>query len=140
MTEYKQTRDHNPEAGSIGDCYRTAIGCLLDLQPCDVPHFFEDQERSNEEGLEEAEKFVNGYGCTIIRIAYKCDEVSDALLAAASWTKGYYMLVGSSPRAQHVVICEGAEMVWDPSMTDDFLIGPAEHGYFYMEFLGKKFH
>ena len=38
MTPHKQLNRHRPEEGVFGDCYRTAIACLLDLRPQDVPH------------------------------------------------------------------------------------------------------
>lgn len=42
MTPFKQLYCHNPEGvgeETIGDCFRTAIGVLLDLPPAEIPHF-----------------------------------------------------------------------------------------------------
>lgn len=40
ITRLRQLHRHRPDEGSIGDCYRTAIACLLGLtDPAEVPHF-----------------------------------------------------------------------------------------------------
>ena len=50
MIKQKQIYRHLPEAGQIGDCARTVIACLLDLHPCEVPHFTRDAiEAGNEQ-------------------------------------------------------------------------------------------
>lgn len=41
MTPYKQLYGHNPDQGIFGDCFRTALGCLLNLPPEKVPHFYD---------------------------------------------------------------------------------------------------
>ena len=41
MTPYKQLNHHDPDNGIIGDCYRTAIACLLDLPPDALPNYCE---------------------------------------------------------------------------------------------------
>ena len=45
MEFYKQLNEHNPDEGVYGDCYRTAIGCLLNIPPEFVPHFCEPHGR-----------------------------------------------------------------------------------------------
>jgi len=41
--------NHNPESGIFGDCQRTAIACLLDKHPSDVPHFATPETWNNGE-------------------------------------------------------------------------------------------
>jgi hypothetical protein len=38
MTPHKQRFRHDPANGIYGDCWRTAIACLLDIQPEEIPH------------------------------------------------------------------------------------------------------
>ena len=39
MKFYKQLHKHDPDNGVWGDCHRTAIGCLLDIEPELIPNF-----------------------------------------------------------------------------------------------------
>jgi len=43
MKFYKQKYLHDPGNGVIGDCYRTAIGCILEIDPMELPHNWEFQ-------------------------------------------------------------------------------------------------
>jgi len=40
MIKRKQIYFHNPEKGSHGDCYRTCIACILEIEPVEVPKLF----------------------------------------------------------------------------------------------------
>ena len=63
MTPHKQLIKHDPENGQWGDCGRTAIACLLDLHPSDVPHFWEGPERADRDPETECRKWLAERGC-----------------------------------------------------------------------------
>lgn len=143
MTPQKQLNRHDPENGVLGDCYRTAIACLLDLKPEEVPHVHEHVGAMNmqdqqdmmaawlrERGLVEVNVPLAGGAELTPEIALECME---------RWSGGtHYMLTGySRTGCNHVVICKGREIVWDPSLTDAGIVGPADDGYYWFAFLGK---
>jgi len=41
MRPQKQKFAHKPDEGVFGDCFRTALAAILDLDRDDVPHFNE---------------------------------------------------------------------------------------------------
>jgi hypothetical protein len=109
--------------GILGDCWRTAIACLLDCEsPLEVPHFIDlYPDETTTESWNEAVKFVRGYkaGFTLGRFRSEHKELDlDYLIAG-----------GKSPRGdwEHCVIINAKtyvdqnnyEIVWDvhPSRT-----------------------
>lgn len=103
----------------VGDCWRTCVAMILDLEPLDVPHFVQDKyndpETEHPEGLglegawaRATREWLNERGLTIdfynggIRRGYE----------------GYAIATGPSPRGDwmHAVVV----WVW-PSDTGDYL-------------------
>lgn len=141
MTPQKQLNRHDPENGVLGDCYRTAIACLLDLKPEDVPHIHEHLGAMN---MQDQQDLMSAWlrGRDLVEITVPCDgalELQTALEVMARWSMGtHYMLTGQSRTGcNHVVICKGAEIVWDPSLNDSGIIGPCDDGYYWFGFLGN---
>lgn len=122
MTPYKQLFLHDPDNDLIGDCHRTAIGCLLDLPPKEVPHF-----AVGENSIEEAKKWLESKGYCLVM--FPMDLPIDQILYNQEFynPNTYYMLTGTSPRGTaHVVICCGGAIVHDPHPEGGGLVGPCE--------------
>lgn len=140
MTPQKQLFRHDPENGVYGDCYRTAIACLLDLKPEEVPHV---HEHNGALDMGAQTKMMNdwleGRGLTEISVAFTGD-FEGVTKCMAVWNPGlHYLLTGTSRTGcNHVVICKDTEIVWDPSLNDSGIVGPADDGYFWIAFLGAK--
>jgi hypothetical protein len=141
MIRHRQLFCHAPENGTYGDCHRTAIACLLDLQPQDVPHFYQLKVEAQQRGEEfdwraEVERFLNSKGYTGVDITYasSLNELFDYM--AAVNPRSLYLLGGASPRGwNHTVICRGGGFEWDPHPDSDFVIGPLDSGLFEVTFL-----
>lgn len=141
MIRHRQLFRHEPENGIYGDCHRTAIACLLDLQPQDVPHFYDLQVQATQRGEKyewrsEVEKFLNAKGFTQADISYA--STLDDLFAymGAVNPRTLYLLGGTSVRgANHTVICRGGGFEWDPHPDSNFVNGPLDNGFFEVTFL-----
>lgn len=135
MIERKQLFIHRPEEGVYGDCHRTAIACLLDLEPGQVPHFLHD----NCGGVEferRVDEYLRGHGLTQVTIAYMAS-LEQVLSCLELTARGVYYLFGGMSRTGcgHTVIGCGGELVWDPSLTDAGIVGPMPDDMYWVTFL-----
>lgn len=145
MMYYKQLLKHDPKNGIYGDCHRTALGCLLDLTPAEVPHFCGHAEEAKAAGRHhdwvlEQERWLNRKGYTAVDVLFGgsrgdcAREVLDFM--AVRNPAAYYLMGGTSPRGyNHTVVCRGGEFEWDPHMEGGYLVSPMDHGYYELTFL-----
>lgn len=145
MLYIKQLYNHDPKNGVIGDCYRTAIACLLDMMPDDVPHFgkgdfdIDGNCREHTQAIE-AEVWLNSLGIFTINIPFNCDSVSSMLECIGYNHPNLYWLLGarSERKVNHAVVCCGGRIVHDPSRIGGDLIGPCTDGYYWATFFTSK--
>ena len=141
MIKHKQVYRHLPEAGQIGDCARTVIACLLDLHPCEVPHFMRDAiEGGNEQDAVAArDLWVRANGHTFVEFPVQASSTEDALNWAGSYCKNtLYTLMGTSNnKVNHIVICLDREIYWDTSLDNSGIIAPSSDGYYWVGMLIK---
>lgn len=141
MIRHRQLFRHKPESRIYGDCHRTAIACLLDIQPEDVPHFYllkvEAQERGESyDWRAEVERFLNTHGITQADVAFGSTLYELFKYMDAVNPQTLYLLGGESPRGvNHTVICRGGSFEWDPHPDDSFVVGPLDSGYYEVTFL-----
>lgn len=115
-TRLQQTiKAHRPGDGAIGDCWRTALACLLTAPtPTYVPHFVEDtidHPEGHWEVLRRARHWLHALGHDIMPVDIN---------AAASWDCPYLLSVHSKTGPwHHVVIAWNREIWHDPSGNDD---------------------
>ena len=128
----KQICEHNPIGHEYGDCLRTVIACLLDMEPDTVPHFAHDGAEG-QTVWDRADEWLAERGLATWRTAYAggtLDEILQTVNAANPGT--YYMLMGrGGGNAAHIVICLGDDIAHDPSPFGVGLRGPfpqGEHG------------
>lgn len=141
MIRHMQRFRHDPAKGQYGDCHRTAIACLLDLDPESVPHFYEEKVQAEARGenyhwRDEVERFLNTRGFTAVDITFGCD-LPELFRFMETWNpQTLYLLGGSSPRRfNHTVICCGGGFEWDPHPDAEFVDSPLDSGYFEITFL-----
>lgn len=135
MIEQKQAFLHDPSNGVWGDCYRTAVACLLNLPRDTVPHVFHDGCKGPV-----ADKRMNDWlgqrGMIQFVMALSGDTPLDELLNSVYWSNGYpveYLLCGTSKNnVAHVVVCKGDSIVWDPAIDNSGIIGPADDGFWWI--------
>lgn len=136
MREQKQAFLHDPANNIWGDCYRTAVACLLDLPRDSVPHVFHDGCKGPV-----ADKRMNDWlgqrGMTQFVVALDGNTPLDQLLNSMLWANHSdveYLLCGVSKNGtSHVVVCRGDAIVWDPAIDDSGITGPdPESGYWWI--------
>lgn len=137
MIKRKQLFRHRPAEGTIGDCHRTAIACLLDVEPDVVPHFgalyFDDPAGFNQA----FEDWLSARGYRTVVIAFQDISLAYLLESIGTQNKGAYYLLGGTSRTgvNHTVICCGCEIAHDPSLDDSGITGPCDDGYWWITFL-----
>ena len=136
MKSQKQLFRHRPDDGVIGDCWRTCIACLLDLLPDEVPHFCDDCWDDGPTATARAKAFLATRGLSCIDYAIS-GELDDILRSVGQTNPGlHYMLCGKSRTGcNHLVICCDDGIVWDPSLDDAGIVGPADDGYYWITWL-----
>lgn len=139
MIKRKQLFKHQPELGIYGDCHRTAIACLMDLEPEEVPHFgtdFEDAEKFNQR----VDEYLASQFLAQISVVYDCDLEIILKHMATLNPNAYYLLSGTSKTGvNHTVCALGGEIIWDPSTTDAGIIGPCDDGLYWITHIVPSF-
>lgn len=113
---------HNSE-GVPGDCFRTAVACLIDKEPTSVPHFVEH----GDSWWIDTQKWLSAKGWLIIYLPLPLEEDNWWLEELDSLE--YVILGGPSPRGpfNHVVIGRpDLSMVHDPHPSQDGLLSVTE--------------
>lgn len=137
----KQKFLHNPKNGIIGDCHRTAIACILDLEPKEVPHFMGDfwvEDCTN--GTNKANQaFDNWLKENNLILTHTCYECSLEYLLECQLVQNpdaVYILGGMSKNGtNHSVVGKGGEIIWDPAIDDSGIVGPMDDGYFWVSYI-----
>lgn len=134
MKPQKQLFSHRPHLGEIGDCHRTAIACLLDIEPQEVPHFGEMDWDPKEQCFREngdfhryVKEWLATRGLGTVDAVYSC--TLEELLKHLGHINpnAYYLLGGwSGNRVNHTVIGCGGEIVWDPGIDNPGIVGPCK--------------
>lgn len=140
MKPQKQLFRHQPADGVFGDCHRTAIAIVLDLEAKDVPHFM-DGGQAAEAAHKACEAWLNARGISTITMLFDGATLLKDILSTVAGvnrhSKPTYLLLGTSrSRVNHCVVCCAGRIVCDPSLDDSGIIGPCEDGYYWLTFFG----
>lgn len=132
MIKQKQLCHHDPDNGVYGDCFRTVIACLMDLEPRQVPLFHEHNITSNSTQVEAYRKWLSSKGLGLFEVCLS-GELKNILNHINSTNPNeYYLLTGEAPGGvDHVVICRGNKIVWDTSQDNTGIVGPRINDGFY---------
>lgn len=134
-----QAFNHKPELGEYGDCHRTCLACLLDLDRDEVPNFGEFYGNS-EAFFKAEEEFLYKQGLSSVNIAYSGDVSIDRILGVigAANPDIYYIFAGKSKSGyNHSVIGCGGKLIWDVGQEQGESIsieGPCSDGYYWVEY------
>lgn len=115
VTRLRQKNHHRPEDGLIGDCYRTAIACLLGAPtPTYVPHFVEQTMHVEVDPGWEQRKLARAW----LR-EMGLDMMTVTLDFAQEAGRPYVVTVQSRRGAyHHAVVGCGSDILHDPSGAD----------------------
>ena len=135
----KQKFKHDPLNGMIGDCHRTAIACILNLEPEQVPHYIE-QYWNQENGGELADKAFNKWllerNLEITDIAFNCSLEEILNMKNHYSPNAYYILSGQSRNGtNHTVVAKGGEIIWDPAIDNSGILGPCHDGLYWVGYI-----
>lgn len=136
MTPQKQAFRHRPDEGQIGDCWRTTLACLLDLQRDDVPHLLHDCWEDHDEARRRTHEWLATQGLTLVEIPYNGD-LQLVLDLQGSMNPGIHYLLGGTSRngVNHSVIACDDAIVWDPAIDDSGIVGPMSDGCYWLSWL-----
>jgi hypothetical protein len=142
----KQAYRHKPDEGIFGDCERTAYAVLLGMHRDNVPHFSNGVRDDDIEACKRADaqrdQWLAGRGLSRFLVVYYGDDLQ-AVLECVSNCNGEdfcYLLTGTSKTGcNHVVVCRGNRIVWDTSIDDSGIIGPANDGFYWVEVFVPSF-
>lgn len=144
MTPQKQKFLHKPSEGSYGDCFRTTIAILLDLDRDDIPHFgclTGPDDGGFAEQLRQTREWLSAKGLTFLCWPIPGDadwrEVGDW-----GWfpRDQHFVLMGQSKVAvAHCVVASAdGGVVCDPSLEDSGIIGPCKpEGVYWLGVIAK---
>jgi len=135
MKPQKQLNRHDPENGVWGDCHRTAIAIMLDMDATDVPHFC-DGNRPNNEVNADVAKFLDFHGFNELSIPIQTNHIEDVFASMRALNPGIYFILGGTSRngVHHSVVCDDNGIVCDPSLDDSGIVGPCSDGMFWLTY------
>jgi hypothetical protein len=139
MTPHLQIFQHDPQRGVWGDCYRTAIACLLDVAPAELPHVH--AEVSGDDQDDAIDAWLAPRGLRLIRFAIRWpNSTVEQVCDYASYMRaGRFILGGRSPRGwPHVIIADRTGMVHDVHPSGGGLIGPHATGDWWLTFVAVR--
>lgn len=139
MKYHKQAFLHDPENGVFGDCYRTVLACLLDMERDDVPHFVNTMNYQQWEQAVQPkyDAWLSEHGVMELAIPITGDLDSVLEMQKSRGTHGYpCQLTGTSRTGcNHVVIVQDGKIIHDPSLTGSGIVGPCDDGYFWLTWI-----
>ena len=135
MQYHKQLNKRDPENGVFGDCYRTAVACILDKHPSEVIHVFDLDDLSLQ--AKKMREHLENLGLRILHTAYNFKTFKDALkIGEHNIGEMYWILSGVSARGvNHSIVCYKGKAIHDPHPSDDFLCGPCDDGFWHVEII-----
>lgn len=137
MIEQKQLSHHDPDNGIYGDCFRTCIACLMDLDASEVPHIHDENQPEGETQVDGYRKWLSSKGLGLFEVCLS-GELDNILNHINSTNPNeYYLLTGKARcGADHIVICLGNKIVWDTSSDTVGIVGPrAGDGFYWISVL-----
>jgi len=104
-----------------GNCFSTAIACILDLPVEEVPHFcLSDDWR----GITNV--WLKDYGLFYLDVGVPADMRAEHIFEFA----GYHVISGQGPRGyRHSVVGRAGKIVHDPHPSGDGLLTEEEYGF-----------
>lgn len=144
MKPQKQLIGHNPDDDRWGDCYRTCVAVIVDMEAGDVPHFCDG---GVDDGAQKCRAWLGLLGFTYFTCYYLTNvSLGEILRTHEHLNPGVpYILTGAGPRGcNHSVVCVGGEIVCDPytgGPNPEALVGPANgpegECYWWIEVIAK---
>ena len=143
MIEQKQLYLHKPAEGSIGDCWRTSIACILDVSPGTIPHYYEEFWEPEPAIISvKVRKATNlflrdHFDLTYIEYPIEVPDAESLNTYLEHYYRDTHIMLGcSSKNGGHSVVRKGYYM-WDPAIDNSGCVGPMNDGYYWIGLLVK---
>ena len=117
MTPFLQTE---PENG-IGDCFRTALACLLDMPRESVPHFFGDHWPDHAAAKDAVDDFLSGLGLMMLVAPYWHFAPVLESMHEKTGDDCYHLILGQCSTVGHAVVGLNGKLIHDPLPTKEGL-------------------
>lgn len=139
MKIQKQKYEHDPENGIYGDCYRTCVAMILDMDRDTVPHFSK-MAALNPDGPSASEylrQWLKPQNLGLFSVVLSKHNTTEEVLEMLGHIENDvpFMLIGESARYKgvgHVVVVKNGKIIADPSGSG--IIGPSED-YYWVELI-----
>ena len=134
MKPQKQALKHNPP-DVYGDCFRTALASIMNLDRDKVPHF--NNGKPCDDYWQIVSKWLSSHDLVLFSIPFS-GELPDILCTMKNINPGlYYLLAGKSPRGYgHQVVALDDAIVCDPAPQGGGLVGPCpDDGLYWVNLL-----
>ena len=115
MKRLKQLITHDPKNERWGDCYRTCISMIMNLDPETVPHFYDPNLAC--QGIAGAREWLAGWGYGLSQVNYEPDmEWLTLINSTLNMSPGCpFIMSGMGPRGNnHCVVVLDGEVFCDP--------------------------
>lgn len=134
MKRQKQLYRHDPANNVFGDCHRTAVAALFDLDAHQVPHFADGGAEAHEFNLR-IDEWLAERNLAQVNIGFACG-LEDILNTVAAYNGDIWFLLGGTSKngTHHTVLCHAGKIALDPSQDDSGIVGPMDDGYFWLTF------
>lgn len=130
--------DHSESSGKFGDCHRTCIAMILDLDRDEVPHFMDgvpndaDAESPEAQAAEQAERdWLAARGLVPVHWGYDGHtSLTEILTALGRTVRGSAVILGCTSGGgfnHSVVVYEGR--IYNPAGGNGTIAGPMRDGF-----------
>lgn len=136
MKYHKQLFRHDPENGVYGDCMRTSLACIMDLEPEDVPHFMDGDPDVAEFNLR-IQTWLGEYDLRLFEFPMNADGPEGVIHWMASLVPGMpFLLAGTSRNStDHQVVVDPVGKIHDPALDDSGIVRACSDGYYWVGLL-----
>lgn len=136
MIAAKQRFRHRPDRGVQGDCHRTVLACLMELDVDSVPHFSQDNP-SIETHTARIDDWLGARNLAQANMPMM-GTLADVLASLAAGSPGVYIMLTGRTKGglHHSVIVRNGQIIHDPSLDRrDYIAAPCRDGFWWATFL-----
>lgn len=137
MRIYKQKNLHNPENNIWGDCHRTCLAMILDMDRDYVPNFAEQSKDDGQHFNRLVENWLRLHGFSNFSVPFAAKDWQEVGSYMLNVNPGVFYILGGTSRTgvNHSVVAVNDTIVADPSLRNSGIVGPCNDGYFWVSVL-----
>lgn len=141
MKPQHQAFKSDPDNGVVGDCLRTCIASILDMDRDDVPHFADPIVHI------EINEWLAPQGLYFVDLPFQSNTLHDLLKCFAHYNPDlhYLLCVKGANGTGHVVVCKNDKVVMDPDPKST-IVGSLDRwpdpefidGFWWISFIARR--